>query len=711
MAFLATEQTERWVPFTCTLDCGSRCPLVAWVRNGEVVRVDTPAGEDTPERPRLIPCARGRASRRAHEPGAQRVLAPLRRSGPRGSGQFVVIPWSEALDEVADRLQTVRHTYGDAAVLFAGGAGSVDGRGFSGASAARRFFSFWGRPSQVVGNMSNHCARVAAAWMLGGVVQSSDRAALLQSRLILLWGNNPAENRMSPNTDHFIAAARDRGARVILLDPRLSDSGVLADEWVPVRPGTDVALIAAMAYVMEREDLADRAFIAAYTAGYAAYRRYLLGDDDGQPKSPAWAAPITGVPATTIERLARAYATERPAMLLAGWGPQRSLHGEQVARAFIALACLSGNVGLAGGGVASLGQREGSLMPDAQLPLGPHGHSRALNASVWGAEILSGELEPPVRLAYIVGSNLINRSPNTRANARALETLDYVVVHEPFLTPTTAYADLVLPITIDLERADLVDTWGHDGSLFYGQQATSPMGQARSDYQVFSELAERLGFAQEYTGGRDEADWLRVFLAETPEAERRALEGEGLLRADPAEPRIELADFRRDPSAYPLLTPSGRIEIESPQAAAYGLPAIPSYLPEPEAADGAYPLHLLTPHSKLRSNSCLHSNPWVQRLERHAVWLNPTDAAARGLAEGDLAEVVSPHGAIRLPAYVTARIMPGVACVYQGTWYRGGDDNEPDPGGCANVLTGHVTTRTGGPATHSARVQVRRASP
>ncbi len=210
---MSNDTEERRVPFTCTLDCGSRCPLVAWVRGGEVVRVDTPAGPDSDGRPRLIPCVRGRAARRAHRPGAERVPAPLRRTGPRGSGQFAAISWDEALDEVADRLEAVRRVYGDAAIMFAGGAGSVDGRGFSGASAARRFFSYWGQPSQVVGNMSNHCARMAATWMLGGAAQSSDRAALLDSRLILLWGNNPAENHMSPNTDHFVAAARDRGAR------------------------------------------------------------------------------------------------------------------------------------------------------------------------------------------------------------------------------------------------------------------------------------------------------------------------------------------------------------------------------------------------------------------------------------------------------------------------------------------------------------------
>jgi anaerobic selenocysteine-containing dehydrogenase len=343
-------------------------------------------------------------------------------------------------------------------------------------------------------------------------------------------------------------------------------------------------------------------------------------------------------------------------------------------------------------------------MPDAQLPMGPHSYSRALNASVWAAQILSGELEPPIRMAYIVASNLINAAqyPWQRPGPGSVGLR---VVHEPFPDAHGRSPTWCCHHHRPGAR-DLVDTWATTAASLRAA-ATDPAGEARSDYQVFSALAARLGFAADYTQERDEAAWLEEFLAAAPAAERADLERDGLLRIYPDAPRIELADFRRDPATYPLPTPSGRIEIENPAAEGYGLPAIASYLPEPEEGD-AYPLHLLTPHSKLRSNSCVHSNPWVQRLEEHTVWLNPADAAARGLVEGDLAEVVSPRGAIRLPVYVTARIMPGVACVYQGTWYRGGGDghdgaaDEPDPGGCANVLTDHVTTRTGGPATHSA---------
>ncbi len=693
------------IPFTCTLDCGSRCELVACVSDGEVVRVDTPPGRaDTVVRPRLIPCVRGRAHRRVRTADA-RVLHPLKRTGPRGSGQFREIAWDDALDEVAARLEQVRAQVGTEALFHATGAGSVGGRGFSGAAASRRFFSYWGPVTETSGNMSNHCATIAAHWMLGMPVPGSDRATLLDARLIVLWGMNPAETHMGPNTAHFIAGARDRGARVILIDPRYSDSGILADQWIPIRPGTDAALAAAVAYVMEREDLADRAFLQSHTTGYEQYRRYLLGEPDGIAKTPGWAERRTGIPAETIRQLARDYASIKPAALLPGWGPQRTLYGEQAARAFIALACMSGNVGLRGGGLASVGTRSNAI-PVRGLPHGPHRPSRHLSSGAWAETLLGSHLDPPLRMAYIVASNLINRSPDTRANARALSEIDYVVVHEPFVTPTARCADLVLPISIELERADVVTSWGHDAHLFYSQQAAAPRGEARGDYWIFAQLAARLGFESQYTRGKSEAEWLAEF-ASASHLDTRALHSEGIMRTD-GEPRVALAEYRDDPAAHPLHTPSGKIEFVSLDAETHGLPAIPSYVELERGESAAYPLQLVTPHSKLRSNSCLHANPWLQRLEPHRVWLNPDDAQARGIADGDVVEVFSERGTIRLPAKVTGRIMPGVVCVYQGTWYRPGRDGI-DEGGCANVLTGHRASPTGGPATHSAWVEVRRS--
>ena len=209
-----TQTIEQRVPFTCTLDCGSRCELVAVVRDGQIARIDTPVGRvDTSQHPRLVPCTRGRAHRRLQS-AKDRVLYPLKRTGPRGSNKFQRISWDEALDMVAANLEQTRSVWGAQAILHATGAGSIAGRGLHGAAASRRFFSYWDSVSATVGNQSNHCASIAATWMLGEVISGSDRANLLNSRLILLWGMNPAENRMGPNTEYFIGQARDRIAHL-----------------------------------------------------------------------------------------------------------------------------------------------------------------------------------------------------------------------------------------------------------------------------------------------------------------------------------------------------------------------------------------------------------------------------------------------------------------------------------------------------------------
>ena len=700
-------QEIKEIPFTCTFNCGCRCELLTNVKDDEIIRIDTPtAREDSTTTPRLIPCVKGRARRRSLN-APERVRAPLQRAGPRGSGKFVEVTWDEALDEVASHLEAIRTEYGSEAIFHAFGDGSISGRGFHGSSASSRFFSYWAPVTESVGGMSYHCIVTASNWMLGEVVQSSDRVTLLDSRLIIMWGNNPAETRMGPNTAYFIAEARDRGARVVLIDPRYTDSGILADQWIPIKPGTDAALVAAMAYVMEKEGLVDSEFMETHTVGYSDYEKYLMGEEDGTPKTPSWAEKITGVEEDVIRSFARDYATIKPAALLAGWGHQRTLCGEQSARALMTLASMSGNVGIRGGGFAGIGTRSAwgaGIIPVDSLPRGPCKPVGRVNSTTWATNLLEDELDPPMKMAYIVAANLINRTPDTRRNIQALKKLDFIVVQDPYLTPTARFADMVLPICTDLERSDLLFSWGHDSHLFFSQQSVDKVGESRTDYWVFSNLAKRLGIQDVYTRDRSEEEWISYLLGPS-ELDVGVLRREGIIRFD-GEPRVALAEFRADPKANPLNTSSGLIEIVCPEAVKAGLPSVPSYV-ETCQESKQYPLQLLTPHSRIRSHSCLHTNPWLQRLEPHSMWINSKDAMVRGIQAGEIVEVTSESGTIRIPAMVTERIMPGVVCVYQGTWYQPSSDGV-DEGGCANVLTSHKTSATGGFATHSDWVEVRR---
>jgi len=692
----------RRIPFTCTLDCGGRCELVAYTQNDKLVRIDTPQNRpDTADMPRLIPCLRGRAQGRLLN-ARERVLNPLRRTGPRGSDQFQEISWDDALDEVVGKLSSIQKQYGSEAVIHIMGYGSIGGRGFSGGAASGRFFSHWGNVTGTHGNTSYWCANIANSWMLGGVDTSIHSSTVLESRLIILWGMNPAENRHGVNLVHFIDQARDRGAKVILIDPRHTDSGILADQWIPIKPGTDVALIAAIAYVWESQELVDSAFMDTHTHGYKEYRKYIMGTDDGVPKTPDWASEITGIGADVIHQLALEYASVKPALILAGYGPQRSLYGEQVERALITMACMSGNVGTPGGGFAHGGKHTSVGIRVGNLPHGSFKPSRSIRQENWGLHILNGSLKPPVKMAYIVASNAINRSSNTRANARALEQMKYVVVNDQFFTPTARYADIVFPICTDLERPDLVT---NQGILHYNRQVLKPAGNSKTDYWVFSQLAQRLGFGEEYTGGKNEEEWIEHFI-QSDNLDVEAFNKEGIMRKA-GKTVISLARFCDDPAGNPLNTPSGRIQITCPQALEHGLPLIPSYISSGSDDPNKYPLQLVTPHSKLRANSSGHANAWLQRLEPHAVWLNPRDAEKFGIAQGEMVEVFNQYGIVAIPAKVTERIKPGIVCIYQGTWFKPGEDGI-DEGGCANALTSHNVSPTGGMAIHSEWVGLRK---
>lgn len=693
--------SERWVPFTCTLDCGSRCELLALVVDGHLARIDTPAGPDSLDWPRLIPCARGRAQRRwltdEHRVGTPRVRA--------ASGELKRATWDAALDRAAEGLLRIRDRWGAAAIMLATGAGSGGGRGFSGAGAAARLVSHWDSVTHTVGNLSHHSASWAEARMLGREVQADDRATLLEARLIVLWGNNPADTRMGPNTEHNIRLARDRGALVVLIDPRLSDSGALADVWLPVRPGADVALVAAVVHQLEAWGAVDRAFLASHASGYEAYQSYVLGRSDGVPKTPAWASAITGLPAERIVWLARQLADLRPATILPGWGPQRALWGEQFHRAMVTLACATGNIGKPGAALPGVGVRNNSMrLP--RLPYGPHRPARILHNGSWAQAVNEGALDPPVKLAFVCASNLINRSSDTHACLRALRSLDATIVLDPFMTPTARVADVVLPINTDLERSDVVTGWGSDRHLFASEQAVSSPDEARSDYWVCAEIARRLGIGEAYTGGKTAAEWLDMWRAEG-QGELADLAGRGVLRREGAV-RVALADFCRDPERHPLPTASGRIEIASETAVRAGLPRVPAYVPaQPEPAASTYPLHLLTPHHKLRANSSHGGNPWLRQIDEQALWINPTDAAERGIDHGQRVRVRNARGIVECLARVTERIMPGVVCLPQGAWFTP-DSAGVDQAGSANVLTSLAVTPTGGPTTHSAWVEVDR---
>ncbi len=710
-------------------NCGGRCLLTAVVEDGRIVRLDTDDRTDDFSRPRLVACARGRAYlKRQYHP--DRLTHPLVRVGPRGEGRFERIGWDEALDRVAAEIRRVRDTYGPGALFIPYGTGAYSNT--NGSPLARRLLNLAGGCLGTENSYSWACTNRATPTVYGTRITGNQRQDWVNTRYLLMWGWNPAEMIDGTNSAWFVKKAREAGTRVVAIDPRKTLSAVgLADEWIPIRPGTDAAMMSAMANVMIREDLYDREFVKTHCVGFDAatmpegaeeeesYEDYILGRRDGVEKTPLWAQAITGVPAETIERIAREFATAGPAHLCQGYGMQRRAYGEQVVRAGCVLAAITGNVGIPGGGASGLGLPA----PDGgtrwtRFPECANPHPAAIPVAAWTEAVLRGRemgpadgvigadrLTSDIKLIYAVASNcLINQHMDINRSARILRDeskVEFLVVQDQFLTPTARFADLVLPACTAFETWGLQDGWKFSDELLLMPKLVEPLGESRSDYRICAGVAERLGIGDAYTEGRDERGWVDHILTlyrdrfpDVPGVDEFEASGIGVYALTVTEPAIAFADFRKDPDAHPLDTPSGKVEIFSMELHALGrpdeIPAVPKYIEEWESPFGSqagrYPLQAVGSHSLSRVHSTHANNPWLAEAFPQRVFLNPIDARARDIRDGDLVRVENERGAMVIPCRVTNRIMPGVVDIPQGAWWAP-DENGVDRGGAINVLT------------------------
>ncbi len=712
------------VPVSCNRDCGAGCPLLAHLEDGRLVRIThNPLGS-----PHMRGCLRGlRMAEVLYSP--QRLLRPLERSGPRGSGAFREIGWPEALAKVADRLEALRERHSCDSLLRLGGSGSCRGALHHTGRLAARFLTLWGGFTDTGGNYSSQAADFVLPYLFGTRWAGLDAATLQFSNLILLWGANVSDTRFGCELESCIRARRRQGVPVIALDPRRSRTVErLADEWIPVLPGTDSALMAAVLHVLLTEGLVDRPFIRRTSRGFEELERTILGLADGRPKSPDWAEPICGVPAERIARLARLYGRRRPAALLPGLSIQRTLGGEEAVRMAVSLQVATGNVGVPGG---STGANIWNRLPPPRcgsigVPAPPAPSPAAAAPSVpvyrWADAVLGEEAggrpagphpenRPEIRAIYSVGGNYLVQGADLRKSIRAFSRVELAVCHDYFLTPTARWCDFVLPAVTFLEREDIV--FPGTNHLLYSGQAVAPVGEARTDYAIFCGLAERLGFADSFSEGRSAAQWLDRFLAESEVEDVERFRRTGIWFGK-EQFRVGLADFVRDPDGSPLATPSGRIEIASAAYARTGFPAAPRPFPpdpaDPDDPRGEYPLRLVTPHARYRINSQNANLPGFARREEQRLWMNPTDARRLGIGDGDPARVENDRGRVVVAVRVTEDIRPGVVCLPAGAW-PALDGEGTDTAGSANLLTSTTPTEPSqGSRTHSVRVRVERAA-
>jgi len=736
----------------------------AVVRDGRLVEARAPANDPQPS-----PMLAGMPEM-VH--GSARIAEPMVRQSwlngrdrNRGADRFVPVAWDEALDLVAAELRRVKADHGNESI-FAGSYGWASAGRFH--HAKSQLYRFMNRFGGYTGQRHSY-SLAAALTILPHVLGKADaaggpitcyRSIARRCRHMVCFGGIAMKNTQLDSggiARHRVAdelrACAEAGVKFTVISPIADDVPAVLEsagvaEWLPIRPNSDTAMMLAMLYVLSDEGLADEAFLASHCVGWPQLRAYVMGQSDGVAKSPAWAEPITRVPAACIAGLARRCVGERT-MLSAAWGLQRGDHGEQPFWALVALAAAVGQIGLPGGGVGfGYGSMAGQGIRWTDFP----SPGMALGSNPTGSFIpvarivdmfeqpgreydFDGErrVYPDARLVYWAGGNPFHHHQDLNRLAKAFRRPETVVLHEPYWTATARHADILLPTTTTLERNDIC-AGKRDSYWLAMHKAVEPVGAARDDYTIFAGLAKRLGFAEEFTRGRNDLAWLRVMYDGA--AEQAAARGVNLPGFDEfwrsgelklptaAEPYDFLADFRLDPQGRPLQTPSGKIELYSERIAGFGYDDCPGHpawlvpsewLGDVDEASGAsaYPLHLISnqPRTRLHGQNDPAGPSMAGKIRgREPIWLHPSDAAPRGIRAGEIVRVFNARGQALAGAVLTEKVMPGVVQLATGAWYDPVKPGGLDKHGNPNVLTLDKGTSklAQGPIAHTALVQVER---
>lgn len=663
----------------------------------------------------------------------------------RGRDEFVRPGWDEVLDALAAELDRVRREHGNAAIYGGSYGWASAGRFHHAQSQLHRFLNVIGGYTRSVNSYSTGASEVILPHIVtdeGVLTQFATTWDVLaeHTEVFVCFGGVPVKNTGTDSggtgdhpTPDGLAGLAARRARLVSVSPLRDDlggaqavedtwfagsgrhGGPAAPAWLPIRPGTDVALMLALVHVLDAEGLADDGFLARYCVGAPAVRAYVRGESDGVPKTPAWAEAICEIPAGRIVALARLMAASRT-MVTVTWSLQRTQYGEQPLWAALALAAFLGQIGLPGGGYSNgygSMNKPGLSPAPFKLPSLPQGVNpvRAFAPVARVTDLLTrpGEeftydggrfVYPDIRLVYWAGGNPFHHHQDLFRLRAALGRADTVVVHDPYWTPMARHADIVIPSTTSLERDDIGGTRG-SARLVSMRAAVPRFAQARDDHDTFAALAGRLGVGETFTEGRDADAWIRhlyegwredvharrVVPPDVPTPTLPDVEeflAAGALDLPTLGPITAFADFREDPVRHRLPTPSGRIELYSETIAGFGLPDCPphptwlepvEWLGSPVAQE--YPIHLVANQPATRLHSQLDHGAASQAGKvagREPIRLHPADAAARGIANGDVVRVFSARGACLAGAVVTEDVRPRVAQLSTGAWF------DPDDG-------------------------------
>jgi anaerobic selenocysteine-containing dehydrogenase len=677
MSAVPVASGQKTVIAACPHDCPDTCSMIVTVENDRVVKV-----RGNPEHPftdgRL--CVKvNHYEERVHHP--DRVLYPLKRSGPKGSGQFTRITWAQALDEIVSRWKQIIAEHGPTAILpysYLGTEGILNGMNVGDA-----FFNKLG--ATITERTFCDSAACTGYIMTVGPSPGTDPESFVHSRYIILW----ACNTISTNLHHwpFLAEAQKRGAKIVVIDPVRTRTARQADWHIPIKPGTDGALAMAMINIIVSEGLTDKDYVEKYTVGYDELA------ERAKEYPPEKVAAITGIPADDIRKLAREYATTRPSVIRIGVAVERHSGGGQTVRALTCLPALIGAWREVGGGILQLPiwafpvKWDALLRPDWIKP-----GTRVLNQWKLGAA-LTGEmqLDPPIQSLFVFNANpaVVVGEQDKVLKGLAREDL-FTVVSEHFVTDTARFADIVLPATTQMEQYDIMFSWGHF-YLSLNPPAIKPQGEAVPNTELFRRLAAAMGFDDAQFKRTDEQmaldamDWSSPAMAGISMEE---LQQRGFARL-----KVGTPDSYAPHANGNFPTPSGKVELKASMAAAgsFVLPlfrqgsnefqdgspvdSVPCYIPPQESRDTnpalgrKYPLNILSPKNHAFLNSGYGN---IARQLGHAgeqyVIMHPTDARARGVAEGERVEVFNDRGRFHAELQVSDEVREGVIVAPLGYW-------------------------------------------
>ncbi len=699
--------------------------------------------------------------------GAARVLRPaVRRSylehgpsarkGERGGEAFVEVSWDSALDLVAKEISRVRSRYGNEAIFGGSYGWSSAGRFHHAQGQLKRFLNAAGGFVRSEGNYSYNAALVLMPHIVGNFRQHVKEATRWRNvarhgRLVVMFGGVPLRNTQVSGGGigrhrlrDDLEACAEAGVGFVNFSPLRNDAlGVLNAEWLPPRPGSDTAIMMGLAHTLIVEGLADEAFLERYTVGFERVSAYLRGAVDGVVKDADWAAAQSGIAAERLRALAHQMAGQRTLICTAA-GLQRADFGEQPLWMTVTLAAMLGQIGLPGGGYgigygadASIGTVDRPL----RWPSFPQANNRVgtFIPVAMTAEMLLNPGKPydynglrlrfpDIRLVWWAGGNPFHHHQDLNRLRRAFQVPETVIVNEINWTATARHADIVLPVAAAQERTDF-GAGTQDNALVPMPQAASPPGEARIEFDIYRDLERRLALGHAFSRGMSAREWqAEMWESMTASARQHGknlpawedfLAGDIVEFDDPAPDAVFLADFRADPEANALPTPSGKIELYSEVIASFGYEDCPgqaTWIPPREWLGGAgddYPLHLVSGQPETRLHSQLDNGAYSRSRKvkgREPLLINPADAAARGISDGDVVMLRNARGRCLAGAVVSEDIRQGTLFLWTGAWY---DPDLDDPDhlerhGNPNVLTHDLRTSrlSQGPAAQSALVQV-----